>query len=157
MLKLVNSSEVEGVICEKVTNDEVIDIMENIIPEMIKVLKSVNGIGLAAPQVGIKKKFSVYFIPEKEEQHVIFNAFYVKDGDGRIKGNEGCLSYGLDNFTEVKRFKNVKLIYDEFNPETKRLEKRSRKVKGIESIIVQHEVDHTGGLNNTGTTIYTKK
>lgn len=157
MLELVDPNEVEDVVCEKVSNEEAADIVTNIIPEMVKILKGVNGLGLAAPQIGIKKKFSVYFMPGEDEQHIIFNAFYVKDGDGRIKGQEGCLSYGLKNFTEVKRFKNIKLIYDEFNLDTNKLEKRSRKIKGVESIIVQHEVDHTGGLSKKSITIYTKK
>lgn len=144
-LELVDSNEVEGVICENVKNEDVQHILDFYIPQMKGIIKSMNGIGLSAPQVGIKEKFSIYYHPETKKENIIYNAFYVRDGDSKVKYEEGCLSYGLEKYVLIKRFKKIKLIYEEWNSDTKKLEKKTRRVKGFEAIILQHECDHFRG------------
>lgn len=151
-LDLVDSTEVERIECEEVTSEEVPHIMNIIVPQMRGIRDANNGIGLAAPQVGIKKKFSCYKDPDTGEEKVIFNAWYVKNSDTRTKMNEGCLSYpGKELKKPIKRYKSVKLIYDEWDEESQQLISKRRTVKGLEAVVVQHECDHLRGV-----TIFTR-
>lgn len=145
-LQLVSHSEVENVKCEEVLSEEVEHIMNIIIPQMIGIRDASNGLGLAAPQVGIKKKFSCYKIPDTGEEKVIFNPKYFKHSTSRVQTDEGCLSYpNMSLKKPMKRFKSVTLIYDEWDDKEKKLISKRRIAKGTEAIIVQHEIDHLFG------------
>ncbi len=144
MLELASKEEVEGCVCESVLASEVDEIMKKYIPDMEAILVETQGLGIAAPQVGIKKKFFVSKKPEGEGFDVYFNAFYTKEAE-KTTVREGCLTYGKDNTTEVKRFKAIKFIHEEYNPETKTLKKVFKKFRGAEAIVLQHETDHLYG------------
>jgi peptide deformylase len=156
MLELAPKEEVEGVTCEPVLASEVDEIMEKYVPDMIAILVETQGLGVAAPQVGIKKKFFVSKKSEGEGFDVYFNAFYTKEAE-RITVREGCLTYGKDNTTEVKRYKAIKFIHEEYDVEKKTLKKAFKKIRGSEAIVLQHEADHCGnGIDCKGVTIFMK-
>ena len=123
--------------------------MEKYIPDMKAILVETQGLGIAAPQVGIKKKFFVSKNPEGGFD-VYFNAFYTQDASPTTV-QEGCLTYGKDNKVVVKRYKAIKLIHDAYDPAKKTLTKQFKKVRGTEAIVLQHEADHLVGV-----TIFTK-
>jgi peptide deformylase len=143
-LKLVDSLEVEHVKCEDVKSSEVQDILNVAVPQMKGIMNAKDGVGIAAIQVGIKKNFSIYKLPESEKYNVIFNGKYISDGS-RIQLSEGCLSYPNDNSTKTKRYKRIKAMYEIWNEKEKKFEKVTRRVKGVEAIILQHEIDHWNG------------
>jgi len=148
-LELVSKSEVEYVICEDVVDEDVMNILNFAVPQMKGIMTAKDGVGIAGPQVGIKKKFNVYNVPGIEGYNVIFNGKYISEGS-RIQMMEGCLSYpGEQNKT--KRYKKIKVMYDIWNKKENKLEKVTRRVKGVEAIILQHEIDHL-----TGKTIFLK-
>ena len=62
MLELAPPIEVENAVCESVTADEVESILKDMVPDMEKILEETGGVGIAAPQVGIKKKFFVLIV-----------------------------------------------------------------------------------------------
>jgi peptide deformylase len=113
---------------------------------MLETMHNANGIGLAAPQVGILQRLIVVDIPEDLEfegsaafQCVLVNPEIVKS-NGEQLGEEGCLSvpgwYG-----EVKRFQDVSIkARDIFGREIK------LKVSGLPARAIQHEIDHLNGI-----------
>jgi peptide deformylase len=148
-LKIVDPKEVEGVVCEPVSANDVEAIINETVPQMKKILFDLNGYGLAAPQVGIKKMF--FIIRDGIDVRTFFNAKYAKASDGRVSNEEGCLSYGFGKrHVPVKRFKNVVVIWDEWSG--KAFIRRSQKFNGLNSVAFQHEIDHING-----TTIFTRR
>lgn len=143
-IRLVASSEVEYAQCEDVKPEEVQKILDIYVPQMKGILKAENGYGLAAPQVGIKKKFFIAWNQAKQDYIPYFNAFYITNGSSRVKMTEGCLSYPRGNSTTVKRFKSIKLIHEIWNGE--KFTKKSDTMKGPEAIAMQHECDHLRGI-----------
>lgn len=115
------------------------------VEEMLQTMRHANGVGLAAPQVGIRQRFFVVELPEDEEEglpretYVLFNPEIVKS-QGELVGIEGCLS--IPGYVgEVARFEQVTL---------KALDEQGRpvrhKVDGYLARVFQHEIDHLDGV-----------
>lgn len=145
-IKLADKDFVENFTLVEVTDKEADSYIKNTVPSMIEFVKERNGLGLAAPQVGVPKKFFIAKDLESGEFIPYFNAWYVKDGS-RIKSEEGCLSYPEEDVQVVKRFKSIKLIYQVYTD--KGLRGRIAKVSGEQAIIFQHECDHIKDKNRT--------
>ena len=145
-LSLVDHKEIEGISCSLVTNEDIPEIMKQM-KDMEVICTFHKGLGIAAPQVGIKKQFYIALINGNYE--LFCNARYFKGNGSRDTHLEGCLSYpGLPQI-KTKRWKDVTVIYDMVvNNE---LIPMRKKFKGVEAFEHQHEIDHLTGL-----TIYTK-
>ncbi len=113
--------------------------------EMLETMRNANGVGLAAPQVGVKQRFFVTELPEDEENdqpretYILFNPEIVK-GRGEQVGYEGCLS--IPGYVgEVARREQIAV---------KGLDERGRpvrlKVEGYLARVFQHEIDHLDGI-----------
>lgn len=125
--------------------------------EDIKVMlrESENGAGLAAPQIGVNKRFFGMKDYKTREVEVFINpritgSWGVKDypklvgEDGREENFlEGCLSFP-DFFGTVKRYLKIAVEWEELMEN--RLETRSQKLEGFEAIVWQHESDHLEGI-----------
>ena len=74
--------------CKEVT--EMTDRTRYLIEDMLDTLYEANGVGLAAPQVGILKRI-VVIDTTGEDPHILINPRIVKT-EGEQTGNEGCLS-----------------------------------------------------------------
>jgi peptide deformylase len=133
-----------------VEESEISTIVAELIPGMIEIINTEEtlGLGLAAPQIGVNKKFfimrtgsdSAYGF-DKSKISVIFNPEIKKVvGDKHIVFREGCLSVP-DKMCIVARAKEIKVKYtDEFGKSQKRT------FKGTDSVVFQHEFDHLFGL-----------
>jgi peptide deformylase len=142
-LKLSPPEEVENVVCEEVNAFEIPEILQTIKPAMEEILKKYKGIGLAAPQVGIKKKFFI-ILNSEDGYDIYFNPQYYMDSNVRIQTNEGCLTYEEGKkHCIMKRWKNVTCISYVLNND--KLVKKTFKLKGLSSISFQHEKDHLDG------------
>jgi len=99
-----------------------------------------NGIGLAAPQVGINKNLFVLDVsPDGTAPMVFINPIVTGYGD-KITSNEGCLSLpGL--LVKVQRFPNVTVEYTNLSGERKNID-----ANGILAKCIQHENDHLQGI-----------
>lgn len=62
-----------------------------LLDDMYETMKKGNGIGLAAPQVGILKRAVVIQTDEKEEKIELINPVLISE-EGTQDGEEGCLS-----------------------------------------------------------------
>ena len=125
--------------------NDVVNIDEDLVStakEMIDTMKSVEGIGLAAPQVGILQRFFVCidFSDENREESLVLINPQITKKEGRIESKEGCLS--IPGFYEdVYRYENI---------EIKALDLDGKEVvynpQGLQSVVFQHEYDHLDGI-----------
>lgn len=117
--------------------------ISKIAKEMFLVMYAAEGVGLAAPQVGINKKLMVYNpTGDKKkwlEETVMVNPQIVEFGEGKDVEIEGCLSFP-DMNGKVERSKWIKV--EALNTKGKKIKK---KFKGWEARIFQHEYDHLEG------------
>lgn len=66
--------------------------LKELISDMFETMYADNGVGLAAPQVGVLKRICVIDIsPDQDDPHVFINPRIVETS-GEQKGYEGCLS-----------------------------------------------------------------
>ena len=115
--------------------------LKTLTDDMFETMHSVNGIGLAATQIGVAKQVAVIDIsPEKNEPLVIVNpAIQILDPSKTEDYDEGCLSVpGF--FEKISRPSDIKLTYQDLNGK-----KQEIKPKGLLTKVVQHELDHLNG------------
>ncbi len=109
-----------------------------LIDQMIETMKVNDGIGLAAPQVGVRKK--IIIVETKKGPEAFINPRISRRSFFRTTSEEGCLSipgvYGM-----VKRFSKVTI--KAFNRDGGKVKMR---VGGLEAVIFQHEIDHLDGI-----------
>ena len=124
-------------------------------PVMAEKLGLRGGVGLAAPQLDISKRIIAVLVPNPEDadgnppkeayslQEVMYNPKVVAHSvqDAALGDGEGCLSVDRSVPGYVVRHARVTVEYF-----TKDGEKKRIKLKGYNSIVVQHEIDHTNGI-----------
>ena len=124
-------------------------------PVMAEKLGLRGGVGLAAPQLDISKRIIAVLVPNPEDadgnppkeayslQEVMYNPKVVAHSvqDAALSDGEGCLSVDRNVPGYVVRHARVTVEYF-----TKDGEKKRIKLKGYNSIVVQHEIDHTNGI-----------
>lgn len=140
---------------ELVTEEELEDgSIAKIAKEMLLVMYAAEGVGLAAPQVGVNKRLMVYnptgdskkFVQEM----ILVNPKIVEYSSGKDEATEGCLSFP-DMQGEVIRSKWIKVHATKLNGKPLK-----KKFTGWEARIFQHEYDHLDGtvyidrLNESG-------
>ena len=113
--------------------------------EMIKMMSAQNGVGLAAPQVGITKRFLVMMDPDTNTIYRMINPEIVSRSDETCVMEEGCLSVlGPDNlpvYSNVRRPESVDVKWTDEKGKS-----QSAHFSGIPARIVQHETDHLDGV-----------
>ena len=117
------------------------DELKTLTDDMFETMHSVNGIGLAATQIGVAKQVAVIDIsPEKNEPLVIVNPeIQILDPSKKEDYDEGCLS--VPGFFEtISRPSDIKLSYQDLNGQ-----KQEIKPEGLLTKVVQHELDHLNG------------
>ncbi len=114
--------------------------MRQLIHDMFETMYAEEGIGLAAPQIGVSKRFFVMDVGEPGTQaQAIVNPVIVEQ-DGSEKGEEGCLSLpGL--IGEVERA--AKIVVEGHDPEGNPLRIEA---SDLVARCIQHEIDHLDGV-----------
>ncbi len=108
-----------------------------LVDDMVAVMRQANGVGLAAPQVGVNKRVIVAQVEDR--LHVLIDPEIVRR-DGEELGTEGCLSIpGI--IAEVPRAARV--VVKGKNRKGKGITLRAT---GLLARILQHEVDHLDGI-----------
>ena len=119
---------------EELTGD-----LEVLVHGMYETMEVEEGLGLAAPQVGVRKRLFTYDLHEGDGPHVLINPEIVV-AEGEISSEEGCLSVPGFRF-EVMR--------------SERITVRGVDLDGSEVVLegddllarmLQHEIDHLDGL-----------
>ena len=107
------------------------------VDDMVPAMYQAEGIGLAAPQVGIQKRLFVYDIDEGPQ--TLVNPEIV-DSDGEWTFEEGCLSVPGLSF-EIIRPKEVHLVGRDLNGNEVSIE-----ADELLARLFQHELDHLDGV-----------
>ena len=111
--------------------------LKTLIDDMFDTMKEQEGVGLAAPQVGILKRICV--IDTGEEAFVLINPV-VLETSGEQDGEEGCLSVpGKYGFVKRPMYVKVK----SFN---ENMEEVIIEGEGLKARAILHEMDHLDGV-----------
>ncbi len=124
--------------------------VENFDKDLAKMVKDMfetlyasgNGIGLAAPQVGIKKRIVVIDLKEegKSNPMTLINPKIIFYSEEKFVNEEGCLSIpGF--YADVSRSNSVEVEWEGLDRK-----KNKKKLTGLMSICIQHEIDHLDGI-----------
>lgn len=122
--------------------DEVAEIDERLVrlcSDMLSTMYEAPGLGLAAPQVGIQKRFFVYDLGAGDGGQVLINPV-ISESDGEWEFHEGCLSVPGLSFDIVRprrvHVTGMDLDGNEVDFEADELFSR----------LIQHELDHLDGV-----------
>ncbi len=111
--------------------------IDELIEEMKKILQENEGVGLAAPQIGVLQRIIV--VDTGEGIYSFLNPKVLKASEEKITTKEGCLSLkGV--WLDVSRSKKVKV-----EAENQEGEKILLEAEGVSAVIFQHEIDHLNG------------
>lgn len=122
------------------TSKEVTEINERIktlLDDMVETMIHANGVGLAAPQVGILRRVIVVDIGDGPLK--VINPVIVEE-DGKLTDIEGCLSVpGLSG--TVERPETIKVKFIDENGVGKLIQ-----AQGLMARVFCHEIDHLDGI-----------
>jgi len=122
--------------------------LKQLIDNMFETMYHSNGVGLAAPQIGLNINLLVLDAsPFAEDdpickgfKRVMINPQVTFEGTKKIVFEEGCLS--VPNIhEEVTRYNDISVTYYNEN-----FEEVTEKLSGNRAVIVQHEFDHLQGI-----------
>ncbi|MCL4164685.1 UNVERIFIED_CONTAM: hypothetical protein GTU68_013611 [Idotea baltica] len=124
-------------VSENVTEFDTQD-LHQLIGDMRDTMRSLNGAGLAAPQIGVSARIVIY--EDVIEETILINPKIEILGEHRQGMWEGCLSVpGMRGY--VERPSNIRYQgFDQFGNII------DRTVTGFHAIVVQHECDHLDGI-----------
>ena len=111
--------------------------------DMLETMYGSNGVGLAAPQVGVARRIIVADVSrENEDPNPIkmANPEIVWASEEETFTEEGCLSFP-DQYAEVARPESVRVRYIDHKGEIRELT-----ASGFLARCVQHEMDHLEGV-----------
>lgn len=119
------------------------DSIRTLIKEMLQTMYSADGIGLAAPQVGVNKQLIVIDCePDKDDNPalVLINPKITRHSSQTCNSDEGCLSIpGV--YLEVNRPEAIEVAYKDENGKPQKLQ-----ASGLLARAIQHEMDHLNGV-----------
>ena len=127
--------------CDPVTVFD--DELRKFTEKMFSIMRSARGLGLAAPQVGDRRRLFMIDLSGQDfdsEPIVFVNPEIESVEGGEITGEEGCLSFpGL--FIEIGRAKKATVKFQDVEGEFHRIEATDLAARAI-----QHENDHLNGV-----------
>ena len=110
--------------------------------DLADTMYSAEGVGLAAPQIGINKRIFVMDCndgQEKREYVIVINPEVISSSEELKTYKEGCLS--IPEITEeVVRPEKVQVNYEDLSGKLK-----TEKLDGLWATCFQHELDHLNG------------
>ena len=136
----------DEILTKKARKIEVIDEkIKELADDMLDTMYANDGIGLAACQVGMLKQMVVYDVAYIDEKHpkkkpqVLINPVITEKSKSLVTVEEGCLSFP-NQFDNVVRHEKITVEYMDLDGKI-----QVKKVKGMEAICIQHELDHLDG------------
>lgn len=114
--------------------------MQELIEDMLDTMYEAQGVGLAAPQVGILRKIVVIDVSEEADEPIVLINPEILETSGEQSGYEGCLSIpGMSGIVTRPNYAKVKALnedMEEFIIEGEELLARA----------LLHEIDHLDGI-----------
>ena len=112
--------------------------LQTLIDDMYETMYEANGVGLAAPQVGILKRIVVIDIGD-DNAYTLINPKII-EADGEQIGEEGCLSLPGLQGTVTRPNHVICEAYDED------MQLRQIEGEGLLARAICHELDHLDGI-----------
>lgn len=107
------------------------------IPEMRKLMRKLDGLGLSAPQVGISLRF---FVSRIKGIPVAINPRLAVRSPKTVSKLEGCLTWpGRTRFK--RRYERVIAHWTDRSGKLK-----AKRLEGLDARVFQHELDHLDGI-----------
>jgi len=125
--------------------DETYPDLQQLISNMFETMNNANGVGLAAPQIGLPIRLFIVDTKADEEEgeevfkKVFINAQILEESGEPWAFNEGCLSIP-EVREDVMRKPNILISYYDEN-----WKPHKEKVSGFAARVIQHEYDHIEG------------
>lgn len=111
--------------------------------DMLETMYASEGIGLAAPQIGVSRRVIVVDCArtgEKPAPMVLINPTITWESEDEVSASEGCLSFP-EYFGDVARPASVKVRYLGRDGRSQEIE-----AKNLLAVCIQHEMDHLDGV-----------
>lgn len=141
--------------CRAIT--EVTPAIRQLADDMLETMRSANGVGLAAPQVGVDQQLAVIDVSHNPQcltflringeradmvtnMPVIFLNPVLELGKDKDVDEEGCLSFPRLR-GDIRRSEQVKVTFKTLDGETQTWE-----MDGLLARAFQHEIDHLNGI-----------
>ena len=129
--------------------------LATVVADMYETMDNVDGVGLAAPQIGITQRLVVIRIPartekrrdgsfveiEPEQTYTMIDPVITQRAESTATGSEGCLSLP-GRYAPVKRDAWVTCEYRDLKGRHLRI----RRATGLLARAIQHEIDHLNGV-----------
>ena len=115
------------------------DDLRGLIAELFEIMYEAPGIGLAATQVDVHKRFFVCDVSADKSAPLALINPEILERDGIIISDEGCLSVP-GYYEEVERAEHIKIRFLDREGEPVEME-----VEGLLAVCMQHEIDHLDG------------
>jgi len=113
---------------------------QTFIRDLIDTMYTDDGVGIAAPQVGIKQRIIVVCPEARRGKEKVYLNPEIVSASGSERGIEGCLSVpGIT--AEVERAARVVVKAEDIEGHPIEI-----KASGLEARIFQHEIDHLDGI-----------
>ena len=120
------------------------DELRELVEDMLETMYFAEGIGLAAPQIGVSRRVCVLDLHDEDDPEggrwVFVNPVIVESSDEEDKSTEGCLS--IPEMEDVVA-RPARVTVRGFDPEGKAIEVEA---DGLLARALQHEIDHLDGI-----------
>jgi peptide deformylase len=120
--------------------EEIDDNIRQFVQKMIDIMLENNGIGLAAPQVGVALRLFIISLDQTREDVKVFVNPTVTPSGELDSMEEGCLSVpGVH--TKIRRYKKCEVTATDLNGN-----EFTEQAEGLYARALQHEYDHIEGM-----------
>lgn len=116
---------------------EITDRTKELIEDMIETMRDSDGVGIAAPQVGVLRRIVII---EYEEELIVMINPVISNEEGEVSGIEACLSVP-DRAGRVMRPEKLDVEYMDETGEMRKIEATDFLAR-----VVCHETDHLDGV-----------
>ncbi|MFC1810809.1 peptide deformylase [Patescibacteria group bacterium] len=140
----IQTGENNEILRKKSTPVEKVDrTIKKLAKNMVQTMKKANGLGIAAPQVGVNKRLFITTLNEGDEKEMLvtmINPEILWHSKEHEVGEEGCLSIpGI--YKPVERFSAIRVKYLDLKGRENVIE-----LEGLNARVIQHETDHLDGV-----------
>ncbi|MBI3550733.1 MAG: peptide deformylase [Elusimicrobia bacterium] len=127
-------------VSEPVDFDKLKKKLPGLLKDMWATMYGVNGVGLAAPQIGLNIRLAIIDVrPDQKPQRLVLINPEIVSKEGGIDEEEGCLSVpGL--YAKVKRYARVRIRATDHHGKPYEMSG-----EGLLARAFQHEIDHLDG------------
>ncbi len=118
--------------------------VQELVNDLMDTMYAQNGVGLAAPQIGVNQRVFVVDVSTGDEplNPIVFINPKIIKKSGACRSHEGCLSFP-EAFTDVKRYANVMIKAMDRKGKSFVLEAKDGTLLAR---CIQHEFDHLDGI-----------